>query len=585
LGAGSWENTLEAKGMICSSNLFITNPDFFPNVPAPATLAGGQVVQIVQEISSRLRAPYILQSAETIERQLPANTTVAVTYTNSHGLHMLRSQDINAPLPGTYNPNVPDNGLYPLGRRGAVELMESFGIYNQNQLIANLNSKVNAGLSLFGFYVFNRARSNTDGIGTFPANAYNFTGEYGPAATDVHHRATIGGSINLRWAVRISPFVVMQSGAPFDITSGNDLYGTTLFNSRPGSANDASRLGLIAIPYGLLDPNPIAGERLVPRNYGRGPGIYNFNIRIAKTIGFGRERGSGGGDPHGGGGPGNPMQAATGRGLGGLIAPSSTAHRCNLSIGLSIRNLFNHTNAGPIVGNISSPYFRFCEPDGGVGQQRRILRDGEQPAVGIATQADVLGRGRYCDGFGEATALVLESAATGTRFVASNFRLIPADGLDSGDGGFRLCRIVQIGRRFDSGVSLRDQERILDLDGVFFLGRNLGGHEIHHGESGFEPNRRGGVRASEDIAESVECEGGKFLRFFAEEESAVILCVAEGELEADRFAAPIADGVTVDASFSGGLGDARTSGDGIEGDSLLRGEDELGHTNHFLFRP
>jgi len=46
-------------------------------------------------------------------------------------------------------------------------------------------------------------------------------------------------------------------------------------------------------------------------------------------------------------------QTATGRGLGSLIAPASTSHRFNLSIGLSIRNLLNHTNAGPIVGNIS----------------------------------------------------------------------------------------------------------------------------------------------------------------------------------------------------------------------------------------
>ena len=112
--------------------------------------------------------------------------------------------------------------------------MESSGVYNQNQVIANVNAKLNAGLSLFGFYVYNHARSNTDGIGTFPANPYTFAGEYGPASTDVHHRFTVGGSINLRWAVRISPFVVAQTGAPFDITAGSDLYGTTLFNGRPG---------------------------------------------------------------------------------------------------------------------------------------------------------------------------------------------------------------------------------------------------------------------------------------------------------------------------------------------------------------
>ena len=151
-------------------------------------------------------------------------------------------------------------------------------------------------------------------------------------------------------AVRISPFVVMQSGAPFDITAGNDLYGTTLFNARPGIATDPNKPGLIQTAYGMLDPNPTSGERLLSRNFGRGPGQYNMNPRIAKVIGFGKEHGSSGGDARPGGGGGNPMQAATGRGLGGLIGTPTTAHRFNLSIGLSVRNLLNHTNPGLLSG-------------------------------------------------------------------------------------------------------------------------------------------------------------------------------------------------------------------------------------------
>ncbi|MBZ5723922.1 MAG: carboxypeptidase-like regulatory domain-containing protein [Acidobacteriia bacterium] len=335
----------------------VADPDFYPDLPSLAAVAGFEQGQTIQQVSSRLRAPYLLQSAVTVERQLPRNTTLAVTYTNSHALHVLRSADINAPLPGTFVPGVPNSGVFPLGRPGAADLMESSGLYNQNQLISNINARLNAGFSLFGFYVFNRAHSNSDGLGTFPANPYSLAGEYGPAATDVHHRATIGGSINLKWAVRISPFVVMQSGAPFDITAGHDLYGTTLFNARPGIAADANRPGLIPTAYGLLDPNPAPGERLLSRNFGRGPGQYNVNLRIAKVIGFGKERGTSGGDARPGGGAGNPMQAATGRGLGGLIGAPTTAHRANLSIGLSIRNVLNHTNPGPIIGNITSPYF------------------------------------------------------------------------------------------------------------------------------------------------------------------------------------------------------------------------------------
>jgi hypothetical protein len=354
-------NTLAAQRYngVVQQQYVVSDPDFYPNLPPVASLAGLQSTPVIEEISARLRAPYIMQSAFTMERQLPHNTTLAVTYTNSHGLHVLRSEDINAPLPGTYNPTVQDSGIFPLGHPGAVDLMESSGLYNQNQLIANVNAKLNPAVSLFGFYVFNRAFSNTDGIGTFPANPYNFAGEYGPASTDVHHRVTIGGSINLRWAVRVSPFVVMQSGAPFDITTGNDPYGTTLFNARPGIASDPSKPGLIQTSYGLLDPNPTAGERILSRNFGRGPGQYNVNLRIAKVIGFGKERGTSGGNGSSNGAA-KPTQAASGRGLGGLIGTPTTPHRFNLSLGLSVRNLLNHTNPGPIIGNITSPYFGFA---------------------------------------------------------------------------------------------------------------------------------------------------------------------------------------------------------------------------------
>ena len=327
----------------------VDDPTFFPNVPLPASLAGYQSMQTVEKISGTVRAPYIVQSAATVERQLPHNATLAVTYTNSHGLHMLRSEDINAPL----------NGAFPLGHPGPVFLMESSGLYNQNQVIANVNAKLNAGLSLFGFYVYNRAMSNADGINTFPANPYNWSGEYGPAATDVRHRVTAGASINLRWNVRIAPFAVVQTGAPFDITSGSDFYGTTLFNARPALASDPNKPGLIQTAYGLLDPNPTPGERLLPRNYGRGPGQVSMNLRVAKTFGFGGERGRSPSSSSGPG-PGGTVAAASGRGLVGLIGSPSTSHRYNLSIGLSIRNLLNHTNPGPIVGNITSPYFGFA---------------------------------------------------------------------------------------------------------------------------------------------------------------------------------------------------------------------------------
>jgi len=363
-GLGSTLAARRYNGII-QQQYVVTNPDFFPSVPAAGMLAGFQSAQSIQEISSKLRAPYIMQSAVTVERQLPWNITAAVTFTNSHGLHMFRSQDINAPLPGTYSRNVPGSGVFPLGHPGPVDLMEASGLYNQNQLIANVSAKVNAGFSMFGFYVLNRAMSNTDGVGTFPANPYNFKGEYGPAATDVRHRMTVGGSINFKWNIRMSPFVIVQSGAPFDITAGSDLYGTTLFNGRPGIVADASKPGLIPTRYGLLDPEPAAGEPLLARNYGRGPGQITVNLRVAKTIGFGADRRESRGESRSGSGSGESGSglapaAVTGRGLGNLIGRPTTSRRYNLSLSMSVRNLLNHTNPGPIIGNITSPLFGFA---------------------------------------------------------------------------------------------------------------------------------------------------------------------------------------------------------------------------------
>ncbi len=350
-------NTLTAQRFngTVQQQYVVTNPTFFPNIPSLTSLAGVQTTQVVQEVSAQLRSPYIMQAAVSVEHQLPANTTLAVTYTTSHGLHELRSEDINAPLPGS--------GLFPFGKSNPLFLMTSSGLYNQNQVMFNVNTKVNSNVSLYGFYVLNHAMSNTDGLGTFPGNPYNFAGEYGNASTDVRNRVNIGGSLNVKWHLRISPYINIQSGAPFDITTGSDPFGTTLFNARPGLVTSAVP-GAIQTNYGLLDPNPTEQERLVPRNFGRGPGSVALNMRIGKTWGFGGESGKKVADaPSGPARP--PGTPGNGGGITGGVA--STRRRYNLTVSLSMRNLTNHTNPGPIIGNITSPLFGFANQSAGSG--------------------------------------------------------------------------------------------------------------------------------------------------------------------------------------------------------------------------
>ena len=370
--------TAQRYNGIVQQQYIIANPDFFPTVPAAASLSGPVPASTIQEISSTLRAPYLVQSAVAFEREMPLNTTIAITCANSHGLHLLRSQDINAPLPGTYIPAIPGSGVFPLGRPGQVLLMESAGLYNQDQLILNVNSKVNRYISLTGSYMYNRAMSNTDGLGTLPANPYSVAGEYGPAATDIHHRFSLAGTVTVKWGIRFNPLLIANTGPPFDITTGQDLYGDGLFNGRPGIATDASKPGVVATRYGLLDPNPTQGERLLSRNFGRGPGQIMLNMRVGRTFAFGsaREAGSalpvgsgpGGGGPGGGrGGRGAPSSPFSMGGGGQGGGASSANRRYSLTISMHIRNLTNHNNPGPIFGNITSPLFGQANQPAGSG--------------------------------------------------------------------------------------------------------------------------------------------------------------------------------------------------------------------------
>jgi hypothetical protein len=319
------------------SQFVVSSPAFFPAIPSLTALANSNSPQVMWQEQAGLRAPYILQSAFSIEQQVTRTTALALTYTNSHGLHQLRSTVEN---PGTPSP---------------VFVMSSSGLYNQNQVVANIRAKPSSQISLFGYYVFSHASSNTDGLGTFPANPKSNSGEYGPAATDIHHRFLAGGSLQMRGNIRISPYVILQSAAPFNITTGVDQYGTTLFNCRPGIAKSPGA-GIVATPYGLLDPNPVAGETILPRNFGRGPGPMTVNLKIGKTIGLGPLKG-GSAAKNDSGPQINAANMSAPGGLRGLFGAPSSDRRFGLAIGMSARNLLNHNNPGPIIGDITSPLF------------------------------------------------------------------------------------------------------------------------------------------------------------------------------------------------------------------------------------
>lgn len=306
------------------------------------------------QIDPRLHAPYTIQSALSVERQISRNANFAISYLNSRGVHQLLTRNVNAPDPAT--------GVRPLGGTQNIYQYESLGSFKQNQLIANINMRVSSVLSLFGNYTLNYANANTSGAGSFPSNQYNIEQDWGRAGFDTRHRLFLGGTVALPYAFRFSPMIFASSGSPFNITTGQDLNQDSIFNDRPGvlSACPSTPVATIkCTSYGVFDMQPVPGETLLPINDFTGPARVSVNFRLAKTFGFGSklERPNTGG-MGGPGGGGHQHGGGFGRGMSGpmmLGAPSD--RRYTLTFAVFVRNALNHPNYANPVSNLSARLF------------------------------------------------------------------------------------------------------------------------------------------------------------------------------------------------------------------------------------
>ena len=366
----------------------IPSPDCFPN-PLACSLTGGQP-PTQYEIDPHFQAPEIMQSAVSVEQQVSKNATVSLTYLNSHGTHQLLTDDINAPVPGSFQLGDPQSGTRPYGNAtGNIYDYQSGGLFNQNQLIANFNLKMSTKLSLGGFYTLSDADANTNGInGGFVMNPYDIRQDYGRAPFDIRDRLVVIGNWNLPHRISLSPFVVANSGTPLNVTVAEDLFGTGVFNARPALASSGGAAVNVSTPLGVFNTLPSSAQSIIPPNQYSNPGAFTFNLRLSKTFGFGRETlraysgvggygggggGGGGGRGGGGGGGGGAGGGLGGRGLSGGSGPggffgagASTNRRYNLTLSVNARNLFNDVNLGPRTGVIGSNYFDQSNSLGGL---------------------------------------------------------------------------------------------------------------------------------------------------------------------------------------------------------------------------
>ena len=313
--------------------------DGVSGVPSAESLSSFASPQIVRSVADDFQAPTLLMEAFSFERQLPYKFTFVGVAFNYRGRHLLRLRNINAPLPGTFDPAFPENTVRPLTANRDLYFYESSGTFNDTRFFLGLRRQVSRGLTLFANFGIGKGMTDTECafgslVACFPANSYDLSGEYARASFIPSRNFTLGSNVTIpKLKLALNTFVVATAGRPFDVVTGRDTNGDGLFTERPAFATPATAAAdLSSTPFGDFDLNPRPGDPIIVRNLGTGPSFFSVNLGVSRSFAFG------------------PAPASK---------PGSSAVEkpYSVSFSINVQNLLNRSNLGQPVGNLSSPHF------------------------------------------------------------------------------------------------------------------------------------------------------------------------------------------------------------------------------------
>jgi hypothetical protein len=345
-----------------------TNPTSLSDIDMSTCLSATASVPVKYEVAPHFHSPYTGQAGASIERQLLPGTSVTLTYLRSFGVHQLVTRNANQATGGT-----------PQDSSGGY-LYEYFpeAVFKQNQLITSVNAKVSKNLNLVGFYT--AAWANSNGAGGNASDSYNLDQDYGRASFVSPNMLFAMANYSGPWGIRFNPFLIAQSGRPYNITLATDSLNN-LFNQRPANAtstdcqNSTGRY-VTTTTFGCLDTQPGTNDARIPINQGNGPAAVAVNLRISRAFGIGPKlasannqnngdgppqggpppgggRGGPGGGPGGGLGPGGLGGGGGRGGPGGMFGSTSTGRKYSLNFSAQALNLFNDIDYGTPTGTIT----------------------------------------------------------------------------------------------------------------------------------------------------------------------------------------------------------------------------------------
>ena len=320
-----YEQTIRVDGEH-QVDVIIQNPGF------PVTDGGGTRLPASIIRSASLGQPIIHQASVGFERPLAAWADMRADYMFTRGYDTLRSINVNAPV----------NGVRPDPAAGNITEIQSSGKRASDRATVALNMRY-APRRILGMvqYQLGSSRNYADGATSIPSDSLHPNLDWGPAAQDVRHRVFFNFNAPVGRGVRLSLGMQGSSALPYNITTGLDTNGDTVFNDRPAG---------------------------VDRNSARGASQWTANVRLNKSIGLGGARAGGPGFP-GGMPPPPPPQGGVaaqrgpgGPGGGGGDGPQTMVmeggnQKYRLDVYLNIQNAFNHVNYNAFIGNQQSSFF------------------------------------------------------------------------------------------------------------------------------------------------------------------------------------------------------------------------------------
>ena len=314
LSVSQVNNLIRADGTRQQS-IQIINPTY------PNPLLGGTVEESDPSLSTvmvrapELVAPYTWHSEVTLETSFSYGLVLTGSYRFIRGLHLYRERNLNAPYTDctALLPENPSNDevapCRPLPGRGNIVQLESTGTSRDQRVRFGFRQRMSF-LNVNGSYEFS---SNYSDAADNPANNYDLDAEWG--RDGARHRFNASVNVRLPWNINMDTRTDWQSGEPYTLRTGTDDNRDTNNNDRPVG---------------------------VPRNSLTGPGFFEVDMELSKSIQLRSDR------VEVEGGAGGPVAS------GGYYG-QRTGVRMTLSA--SVANLLNTVSFQNISGVMSSRFF------------------------------------------------------------------------------------------------------------------------------------------------------------------------------------------------------------------------------------